>query len=227
MKSSVPLLGQVNTIINNQKITFLLQKALWLEEESMLLLADTHLGKARHFRKGGIPIPDTIHDTDFSVLYGLIFNLHAKKVIFLGDLFHSDWNLHWQSFENFMNEFPEVEFELIKGNHDILKEEVYRESQLKVHASPLQIGELLLSHEPLESGELTNICGHVHPGIRLIGRARQSLRFPCFYQTKGRIILPAFGRFTGTMEINHYGEGTAYAVVNRKLHPINLRQRLV
>ncbi len=222
MELSTPLSGQVNTYINRQKISLLLQKAIWLEDESVLMLADTHLGKARHFRKGGIPIPETIHDTDFSILSELISNYYVKKVLFLGDLFHSHWNVHWQTFENFMHGFPEVEFELVKGNHDILNEEVYLGSRLKVHESPLQLGGLLLSHEPLESGDLTNICGHLHPGIRLVGKARQSLRFPCFYQTAQRIILPAFGRFTGIMEINHHGEGTAYAVVNQKLHSIKL-----
>ncbi len=33
------------------------QKALFLPEESILVLGDLHLGKAMHFRKAGIIIP--------------------------------------------------------------------------------------------------------------------------------------------------------------------------
>ncbi len=222
MRTKNPLSDRVETYISNIKATFLRQKALWLEEEGLLLLADTHLGKARHFRKGGIPIPDAVHETDFTLLSELITDLCAKKVFFLGDLFHSDWNEHWYTFEKFMIGFPDVQFVLIKGNHDILREDTYSGSKLTVYSSPLRVGDLLLSHEPIECNGLTNICGHLHPGIRLRGKARQSLRFPCFYQTHNRIILPAFGRFTGTMEINQFAKGTAYAVVNQKLHPINL-----
>ncbi len=199
-----------------------MEKALWQEDLSTLLIADTHFGKARHFRKGGIPIPENIHESDFALIAELIRTKKARKVVFLGDLFHSDWNTHWGVLEMFMKEFSQVGFELVKGNHDILREEIYSQSQLTVHHHPIQIGSFLLSHEPVNAVGLTNICGHLHPGIRLSGKGKQSLRFPCFYESEDRVVLPAFGRFTGTMEINNYGEGMAYAVVSKNLIPINL-----
>lgn len=214
--------GQISKVINGQELTFLRHKALWQEEEGMLLIADTHFGKARHFRKGGIPIPENIHESDFALLAELIRTNKARKVVFLGDLFHSDWNTHWQVLEHFMKEFSQVSFELVKGNHDILQENIYAQSLLTVHHHPIQLGAFLLSHEPVKAQGLVNICGHLHPGIRLSGRAKQRLKFPCFYLSEDRIVLPAFGSFTGTMEINSFGEGIAYAVVSKKLLQINL-----
>ena len=43
-----------------------------------------------------------------------------------------------------------------------------------------------------------NLAGHVHPSIKLRGKARQSLRLPCFYFSDQNGLLPAFGKFTGT-----------------------------
>ncbi len=40
-------------------------------------------------------------------------------------------------------------------------------------------------------------AGHLHPAIRLAGRADDSVRLPCFWLRDGLTVLPAFGAFTG------------------------------
>ncbi|MGM0738626.1 MAG: metallophosphoesterase [Bacteroidota bacterium] len=56
---------------------------------------------------------------------------------------------------------------------------------------------------PAKSKQETNgeghiICGHVHPSVRLRGRAHQHLTLPCYWMRPDAFVLPAFGSFTGS-----------------------------
>lgn len=180
-------------------LELLAKKVLWIKELEILLIADLHFGKAAHFRKSGIPIPEPVHDADFKTLKTLHQEIQPRHTYFLGDLFHSVWNEQWEVLNSFLETFPQTQFHLVKGNHDILHPSVYRQSVLKIHQEPLVIESFALSHEPFEKaldGKL-NICGHLHPGVLLRGKARQSVRIPCFYRTGSTLILPSFGNFTG------------------------------
>ena len=42
---------------NGQTLVFLPDKALWVEQQRLLLIADVHLGKADHLQAHGIAIP--------------------------------------------------------------------------------------------------------------------------------------------------------------------------
>ncbi|MFM1897944.1 MAG: hypothetical protein RL577_184, partial [Bacteroidota bacterium] len=45
------------------------------------------------------------------------------------------------------------------------------------------------------------ICGHLHPVYSLRGKGRQSLRLPCFWLNKQRLVLPAFSSLAGGYNI--------------------------
>ncbi len=66
-------------------------------------------------------------------------------------------------------------------------------------------------------GDLFNVCGHVHPGVRIPVGLRQSIRAPCFYFGKKHAILPAFGIFTGNYVINPTFEDSIYAIVEERI----------
>ena len=208
--------------VEGQSLVLLKEKALWIPSQSCLLLADLHFGKAAHFRKSGIPIPEPIHDVDLVHLSALLNHFSPEKTYFLGDLFHSDWNSQWEYFNDFLTTFSVTEFHLIKGNHDVLSSFAYQQTVLKIHNEPLQLGHLLLSHEPMENvpeGYL-NVCGHIHPGLRLVGKARQSIRIPCFYLSKSRLVLPAFGNFTGLAIVKPAVGDQIWGITPEKLIPV-------
>lgn len=203
-------------------LTLLKEKAIWIQELGTLLMADLHFGKAAHFRKSGIPIPEPIHDADLVNLKKLQDQYRPNHTYFLGDLFHSDWNNQWEYFQQFLEQFPETEFHLIKGNHDILSPSAYKQSALKIHNEPLILGNLMLSHEPLENipAGFLNICGHIHPGVRLVGKARQSVRIPCFFLSQSRLILPAFGNFTGLALVKPKTDDKLWGITQEKIIPV-------
>jgi DNA ligase-associated metallophosphoesterase len=192
-------------IIQCQGQTFHLHpfRALYWEEASTLLLADLHLGKAAHFRRAGIPVPRGVSDENWDRLLSLLVDFTPKKVLFLGDLFHSDYNPEWESLGQLKAQFEEISFSLVLGNHDRLDRRHYEAARLQIYEEPLAWGPFLFSHHPLEAipAEKYNLAGHIHPCVRLRGAGRQWLRLPCFYFGERKGILPAFGAFTGLGDI--------------------------
>jgi uncharacterized protein len=191
------------------------EKAMLKLDEGLLLIADTHLGKAHHFRKEGISMPVNSMIGDYLRLKALLENVRPQKVYFLGDLFHSAMNNEWRHFAGLIRSFSHIPFTLIKGNHDIIPEEHYERINVRVVNGALKEGDFVYSHEPIEAlrYDEINITGHVHPGIRLSGKARQSIKAPCFFHSGNVVILPAFGALTGLYFMEPQPGDSVYLVV--------------
>ncbi|TDQ19093.1 putative phosphoesterase [Algoriphagus boseongensis] len=203
-------------------LEMLWEKALWIKELKTLLIADLHFGKAAHFRKSGIPIPEPVHDWDLKRLETLHSTYRPVHTYFLGDLFHSDWNEQWEILNSFLEKFIGTQFHLIKGNHDILAPSAYRQSILQIHEKPLKLGKMILSHEPMEKveDEFLNICGHIHPGVFLKGKARQGVRLPCFHLAESVLTLPSFGNFTGSVSLQPKATDKIWVISGEKVIPL-------
>ncbi|MTB49599.1 ligase-associated DNA damage response endonuclease PdeM [Lewinella sp. W8] len=176
-------------------------RAAYRSGRRMLLLADLHLGKGAHFRKAGIAVPQRVRDENFANLNQLIEEFRPATVRFLGDLFHSDHNRVWADFCAFLSAHPEVAFELVPGNHDILPPAAYAEAGLRITETVVVEDGFAFSHHPLAPEDhppgTYNLCGHLHPAVQLRDRGGLQLRLPAFYFGSRQGILPAFGAFTG------------------------------
>lgn len=181
--------------IHNHAMQLHTSGALFLEEHDLLLISDVHLGKVTHFRKHGIALPPNAVETNFRRLTETADLFAAQTICFLGDLFHSGMNREWKRFADWAAGRNE-RLLLISGNHDVLSPKVYAEIGMEVREE-LILGDLLLTHAPEVREGLFTVCGHVHPGVKLYGTGRASLELACFFETKGQLIVPAFGAFTG------------------------------
>jgi len=203
-------------------------RTLFWEEEKSLIVSDLHFGKTGHFRKSGIAIPASVYKEDLQRLVDQIQYFQPRQLIIVGDMFHShenrelDWFLKWRS------DLPGIDILLVRGNHDILKEDWYKNAGIQVSPHSLFMNRFHFVHDisdhrdPDRNGISTkeiNYCfsGHIHPGIRLQGGGRQSLCFPCFYFGKKHAVLPAFSRFTGVAMIYPETEEQVFAIVNQEL----------
>jgi DNA ligase-associated metallophosphoesterase len=209
----------------SQNLLLLPQKAIYWQEEKALIAADVHLGKVGHFRKSGIAVPRDMEQDDLACLSDLIFEYKPKKIIFLGDLFHSDMNADWEWFALWRKQFPKLEIILIRGNHDIIHDDHYLNLDISLHQQ-LVIGPFLMLHHPLSEMALQQtsnyvFCGHIHPGVSLVGRGRQSVTLPCFAFSKQQAILPSFGKFTGRIAIRSLEKDRIFAVLKDKVIPID------
>ncbi|MDB5002879.1 MAG: pdeM [Mucilaginibacter sp.] len=209
----------------NQDLLLLPQRAIYWQQQKTLIAADVHLGKVGHFRKAGIAVPRDMEQGDLGVLSDLIHEYRPEKIVFLGDLFHSDMNADWDWFKLWRQQFPKLEIILIRGNHDIVHDDHYHQLNISLHDS-LLIEPFLMLHHPQAEEELDELtgyvfCGHIHPGINLTGKGRQSLTLPCFAFGKRQAILPSFGKFTGRVAIRNLKTDRIFAVLKDKVMAID------
>lgn len=175
-------------------------KCVFMPQANTLLLADLHLGKAAHFRKNALPLPQQAHIRDYENLQRALDVFQPERVIFLGDLFHSSYNKAWEEAALFFQSYPNVRWQLVMGNHDILHRSHYEAAHIECieEGNSLQ-GLILFHHPPEHAGNHTapHVCGHIHPGISLSSKSRDRIVLPCFYLKGTQLILPAFGALTG------------------------------
>jgi DNA ligase-associated metallophosphoesterase len=196
-------------------------RAIYWESKKMLIISDLHLGKAAHFRKAGIQVPATITETDLDKLERLILKFAPQTLLVTGDMFHHKMNTEVNTFKLWRAQFPDLRLILIKGNHDLLREEDFSGLSIEVHEKELLRFPFRFIHDqPKEFDEYYNITGHIHPGITIYGKARQYIKLPCFYFGSTCAILPAFSVFTGLSKIRSEEGDQFYAITPEKVMPV-------
>lgn len=203
-----------------EDLELLSQKAIFWKRTQTLLLADAHLGKVAHFRQSGIGIPAGAGHETFLLLHQLIQKKAPQRILFLGDLFHSRYNSDFEKFAGWRSQFPRVEFVLVLGNHEIETRSLYERLGLTLFHR-LEEGPFSFTHEPNHS-DLFNLAGHLHPCVALAGKAKQSVKVPCFWFGKNFGVLPAFGEFTGNHPVWPLEDEQVYAVAGSKIFDLSV-----
>jgi len=212
----------VHHIIRNNTFWLSPQRCIYWENEQALIVSDLHLGKTGHFRKQGIAVPQAVYKEDLQRLFSEIQYYKPKQLIIVGDMFHSKENRELDLFVKWRNDMPQVEVHLVKGNHDILKDEWYSSANIKLSQEQLCTGEFVFTHEATTTNCTGNnqpyiFSGHIHPGVAIHGLGRQSLTFPCYFFGAQYAVLPAFSKFTG-VKVMHKSKGdTIFAIVNQSV----------
>lgn len=231
--------------IGSETLELLPEKAIWWMRKKTLVLSDIHLGKAGHFRKSGLAAPVQINRNNLDRLDQLLQRFHPTRLLLLGDLFHSTRNREWLEFTTWRDQYPHLTLTLITGNHDLLPPQAYHEARIGTHPE-LYEGPFHFLHDATElpttnsfanpstnphanqssnqpanqSSNPFTLSGHIHPGIRLRGKGRQSIRIPCFWHRPNGILLPAFGTFTGLHTIRPAPGDHVYAIADQSVLPI-------
>lgn len=173
--------------------------ALYWRAEDVLIVADLHLekGSAAAMRGQLLPPYDT-RDT-LMRLAELIDRYDPHAVIALGDSLHDTGaaeRMAEQDITILRILQEDRRWIWVRGNHDpevasILAGEVVDE---------ISLAGITLRHEP-RAGRFTHeIAGHLHPAARL-SMYGHTLRRPCFLGNGMRLILPAFGAYTGGLNV--------------------------
>lgn len=215
--------GDHTFLFKGQSLTLTPEKGIFWNDRNALLISDLHIGKAGHFRKHGIPVPKTLNDNNLSRLSELVRTFEPKQIFILGDLFHSEENDEWSTFKKWRADNQHIDMFLAIGNHDYHPLEKYEEIGLKCFKE-IKAAPFLLNHDLEELHDLESlypISGHIHPSIRIKGRARQSVRFSCFFFGESHGLLPAFGAFTGTHNITAKSKDKVFAIVEDQIVPVS------
>lgn len=195
----------ISFTISGQQLWLSPMKAIFWESRRFLIVSDLHFGKTGHFRKSGIAVPQQVYRNDLQRLFSLVQYFQPSGIIVVGDFFHSATNREADLFAKWRNDHAGIGIHLVKGNHDILPIEWYRVNNIDLHDGILREGPFGFIHEwtpdLIHANDQYIFSGHIHPGVRISGQGRQSLRLPCFYFDQNHAILPAFGDFTGLATI--------------------------
>ena len=184
--------------------------ALWWPGRASLLVADLHLGRAeRYARRGGALLPPWgLHDT-LARLEAEIEALNPERVISLGDGFDDDLAASMLP-DGARDQIARMargrDWLWISGNHDPAPPG----PDLPGRSSPgLVEAGIHLCHDATKGTDPSaphiaepafsepGISGHLHPVVALAGR-----RWRCFALGRQQLILPAFGSYTGGLEIS-------------------------
>lgn len=189
-------------------------KVMYHERTQTLIVSDLHLGKGDHFRKNGIAVPPQMIKRNLGKLQTVLDRFKPKELLMLGDAFHSVYNKSWEAFAEFIGQHADVEFTLVEGNHDILTSEHYASAGIELLGLVSEREPFLYIHDMIDDppGHLCVVSGHIHPAIKLYGKGLQSLVLPCFQVSEDRIIMPAFGAFTGLAKISPEVEDRIFAI---------------
>ena len=210
-------------LLFKNRLQLLDDKALYLPDEEALLVSDVHLGKAETFQSLGIPISNQMNEENLERLRSLYQQTRPQKLFILGDLFHSRQSLVPEvliGWDTFLKEI-DIQTTLIVGNHDRKLVSKLPPFTMDYAVSAIALGPFLLSHEPeMAHRSALNICGHIHPVVKLRSRT-DSLRLPCFfveYESR-RLTLPSFGEFTGGYEVALAKDTCAYVACEGEVIP--------
>lgn len=168
--------------------------ALFWPDEALLVVSDLHLGKSERIaRRSGQLFPPYETIETLNRLDEAIANFGPKRVICLGDSF-DDLDAGRALPEDQINWITRLmagrEWIWIEGNHDPGPLEFGG-----THRAEFALGPLTFRHIATADGK-GEVSGHYHPKAQLVLRGR-SLTRPCFLKDDSRLILPAFGAYTG------------------------------
>jgi DNA ligase-associated metallophosphoesterase len=224
MSPNPPPPGAASHALPDGRTLWLLpQRAAWLPEAGLLLVADVHFGKAASFRRLGVPVPRGTTEANLARLDELIRGLSGlREIVFLGDFLHAASGrapATLQALQAWRERHVGLGLTLVRGNHDSHAGDPPAALAIEVVAEPWLHAGLALCHDPATPRPqgLTAVAGHLHPVARL-GRGFDTLRLPCFHaRADGVLVLPAFGEFTGGALVRPKIGETLYLVTEERV----------
>lgn len=176
--------------------------ALYAPDFATLLVADLHLEKGSSLARRGIHLPPYDTRESLAQLKAALDDARPRRLIFLGDSFHDGDardRIDPEDLASLRAITATVETVWITGNHDPAPPSDVGGAIMREVA----LGAITLRHEPaaLDADEL-EIAGHLHPAAAVEQRGHR-IRCRCFIADDRRIIMPAFGSYTGALSVRH------------------------
>jgi DNA ligase-associated metallophosphoesterase len=172
---------------------------LYWPEQGLLAVADLHLEKGSSFAKRGVLLPPYDTAATLSRLGAAVARYQPKMVVALGDNFH-DCEGAGRMADTDRAVLKGLQrgrdWIWITGNHDPEPMPGVGGS----FADALALGPLVFRHEPSRDCTDGEIAGHLHPLARVAQRGRAVSR-RCFAADGKRLVMPAFGAYTGGLNI--------------------------
>jgi DNA ligase-associated metallophosphoesterase len=173
--------------------------ALWIEDAKALVVSDLHLEKGSSYALRGQMLPPYDTHAVLMRLTDLMLRLSPEIIISLGDSFHDGagparMDARDRTLLGVL--MSRCDWVWVEGNHDGRAPETLGGAV----RDALHLGALVLRHEPTDGAAPGEIAGHLHPCAKVAGRGG-SVRKRCFALGDDRMVMPAFGAFTGGLNV--------------------------
>lgn len=197
---------------------------LWLPQHGTLVVSDLHLEKGSAYAAKGQLLPPYDTRETLDRLLSEVADTEAKMLILLGDSLHDMGaisRIPVAEREAVIELAGRLDLVWISGNHDPDGGAAFGGRS----TDEMRLGHLTLRHEPQAGAQAGEVAGHLHPCARVIGPAG-AVRRRCFLSDGQRLILPAFGAYTGGLNVTDrayhglFGDKTCAYLLGQKITPV-------
>jgi len=176
--------------------------ALFIKKEKILVISDVHLGIEGEMQFKGVLVPK-YHFKELMKKFKYIFSkVKPETIIILGDLKHEFGRISEQEWRELLRFFDYLsqnskKIIILNGNHDPFLGPIARKRNLEV-VKEYQLNNILFAHgdyEPKLTKKIKKlIIGHEHPAITLREKTKVE-KFKCFlkgkYKKRDLIVVPS------------------------------------
>ena len=197
--------GGLKVQVNGEACVLRCSGALWVPERRTLVASDLHLEKGSAFAARGQMLPPYDSPATIAKLEAEIEALDPATVVLLGDSFHDSRaveRLGAADHRRLERLAAGRTWVWLEGNHDLKALAGALDRLTGEVVTTLSIGALSLIHEPQAHPAAGEVAGHLHPCATVVAYAR-GVRRPAFVTDGRRLVLPAFGAFTGGLDVRH------------------------
>tara|TARA_X000000950_G_scaffold289123_1_gene409971 strand:+ start:16118 stop:16771 length:654 start_codon:yes stop_codon:yes gene_type:complete len=213
-------------IVFNKNTFFLVEQGiLYWPKNFVLVVSDLHLEKSSYFAKFGQFLPPYDSIETLNLLDEILKQHKVKTVILLGDVFHDNdgydrLDRRAKLIFNKINNKYNLLF--VVGNHD----QDINIPNIKTYED-ITIDGINFSHKPSNLNS-HQVFGHFHPKILLKLNGKRIFK-KCFIVSSTKICMPAFGVFTGGLNVESdifkkiFKQNKEYFLIdNSHIYQINL-----
>lgn len=175
--------------------------ALFWPEQRLLAISDLHLEKGSSFARRGMLLPPWDTHATLDRLTLLLRRWSPAIVVALGDSFHdASGSARLPATEQHrLNAMTRAhQFIWVQGNHDPTPPDGLGGKWVETHNT----GTMVFRHQAITAADPGEVVGHHHPKATVKAPAGTVSR-PCFVFDGRRLMMPAFGAYTGGLDIRN------------------------
>ena len=179
----------------------IIDAALWLKKEKILIINDLHLGYEEALHRKGIFVPKFQLEEIIKNMNSIFKKINPKAIIINGDLKHEFGTVlrqEWKEVLKFLDFLlqKKIEIIIIKGNHDPILPFIAEKRGIKVVPEFMIQDTLVVHGDKLAKTKAKRIIiGHEHPAITLREGSKWE-KYKCFLKGKWKrrelIAVPSF-----------------------------------
>jgi DNA ligase-associated metallophosphoesterase len=173
--------------------------ALFWPEQRLLAVSDLHLEKGTSFARRGMLLPPWDTHATLDRLTMLLRRWSPQTIVALGDSFHDPLgSARLPATEQFrLNAMSKAHrFVWVQGNHDPTPPDGLGGEWVETFST----GPMIFRHQAIAQADAGEIVGHHHPKATVEARTGSVSR-PCFVFDGRRLMMPAFGAYTGGLDV--------------------------